>query len=41
MITISERIRQGMKDYYSDEEMEEKISEGSWEFDETGDIIFE
>jgi hypothetical protein len=41
MITITERIRQGMEDYYSDEEMEEKISEGSWEFDETGDIIFE
>lgn len=40
MITISERIRQGMEDYYSDEEMEEKISEGDWEFDETGDIFF-
>jgi hypothetical protein len=30
-----------MEDYYSDEEIEEKISEGDWEFDETGDIFFE
>jgi hypothetical protein len=28
-----------MEDYYSDEEIEEKISEGYWWFDETGAIF--
>lgn len=41
MQTINGRIIQGFEDYYSDEEMKEKIAEGNWEFDETGDIIFE
>jgi hypothetical protein len=38
---INGRISQGFIYYYSDEEMEEKIKEGNWEFGETGDIIFE
>lgn len=36
---INTRIADGMKYYYSDEEMEEKIKEGDWEFDEDGNIF--
>jgi len=39
MQTINERIVQGMEDYYSDEEIEEKIEEGSWEFNQNGTIF--
>lgn len=39
MQTINERIVQGMEDYYSDEEIEEKIEEGNWEFNQNGTIF--
>jgi hypothetical protein len=37
--TISYRISQGMEDYYSDEEMEEKIEEGNYDFNQNGTIF--
>ena len=39
MGVINGRIAQGMEDYYCDDEMEEKIAEGNWEFDEDGSIF--
>lgn len=36
---ISRRIAQGMEDYYSDEEIEEKIEEGNYEFNQNGTIF--
>lgn len=39
METINKRIAQGMEDYYSDEEIEEKIEEGNWEFNQNGTIF--
>lgn len=36
---ISHRIAQGMEDYYNDEEIEEKIGDGDYEFNEDGTIF--
>jgi hypothetical protein len=39
MSIINKRIAQGMKDYYCDDEMEVKIEEVNWEFNEDGSIF--
>lgn len=39
MVVISQRIVQGMESYYSDEEIQEKIDEGGWEFNPDGTIF--
>jgi hypothetical protein len=36
---IGRRISLGIEDYYSDDEMETRIEEGDWEFNEDGSIF--
>ena len=39
MALIRERIESGQEEYYSDENVKDRIEEGDWEFEEDGSIF--